>query len=87
MKDQVTKQASTTSPPKTLQASVCKVARCEPPPTTVAGPNERVRCTVCPRNKDSKTKFRCEKCQAAMCLSYTKILCKQCSLMVLLSDD
>lgn len=87
VKHQVVKRSSNTSLPKTLRASVCKVARVEPPPTTVAEPNARVRCTVCPRNKDNKTKFRCEKCQAAMCLSHLKTVCEPCSVMVLLSDD
>lgn len=87
IKHQVVKRASNTALPKTLRASVCKVARVEPAPTRVAEPNARVRCSVCPRNKDSKTKFRCEKCQAAMCLSHLKTFCEQCSVMVLLSDD
>lgn len=87
IKNQVVKRASSKSLPKSLRTSVCKVARVEPPPLRVAAPNTRTRCTVCPRNKDAKTKFQCEKCHAAMCLSHLKTVCEQCSVMLLLSDD
>lgn len=40
--------------------------------------NTRVRCTVCPRNKDTKTKYRCDMCQIPMCQYHMKNICATC---------
>ena len=39
----------------------------------------RVRCNICPRGKDIKTKYRCAKCSSAVCRNHLLVLCTQCS--------
>ena len=39
----------------------------------------RVRCNICPREKDLKTRFRCAKCSKAVCRNHFVVLCTQCS--------
>lgn len=48
---------------------------CTPPKKT----NAVQRCSKCPRKKDRKTKYICEKCAIPLCLEHCKFLCENCS--------
>lgn len=38
------------------------------------------RCSKCPRKKDRKTKYVCEKCSIPLCLEHCHFLCENCSI-------
>lgn len=40
--------------------------------------NSRARCSVCPRDKDTKSRYRCHKCTKPMCLSHMNYVCPDC---------
>jgi len=48
------------------------------PSTTQRHSAQRKRCYICPRSKDKKTKFICNKCNNFVCEEHSKSLCNQC---------
>lgn len=48
--------------------------------TPVVEQGKKVRCQICPRNKDKKTKNRCTKCSIAICMEHCNFICPQCLL-------
>jgi len=48
------------------------------PSTTQRHSAQRKRCYICPRSKDKKTKFICNKCNNFVCEEHSKRLCSQC---------
>ena len=40
--------------------------------------SERKRCFLCPRSKDKKYRFACNKCHNTICEEHSKIICNQC---------
>ena len=51
----------------------------EEPLQSVVMDASRVRCSICPRGKDVKTKFRCTKCSKAVCRNHFLVICTECS--------
>jgi len=47
------------------------------PSTTQRHSAQRKRCYICPRSKDRKTKFICNKCNNFVCEEHRKSLCNQ----------
>lgn len=81
IRSQAVKRSSIVSLPRTLRASVAKVARIDTPPQQpqpARNDGSRVRCSVCPRNMDKKTKYRCDKRKRALCISHLKYVCESC---------
>ena len=35
-------------------------------------------CAICPRSKDRKTKYMCQKCETFLCLQHVIPLCEEC---------
>lgn len=76
VKPQIAQRSSIESLPKALRSSIKRIATDgapEPaqnqPPLKYASRN---RCTICPRKKDVKTRYSCDKCEKAMCPSHMK---------------
>ena len=40
--------------------------------------SERKRCFLCPRSKDKKYRFACNKCHNTICEEHSKMICNQC---------
>ena len=41
-------------------------------------PKFQGRCAICPRSKDRKTKYICQKCEKFLCLQHVIPLCEEC---------
>ena len=41
-------------------------------------PKFQGRCAICPRSKDRKTKYMCQKCEKFLCLQHVIPLCEEC---------
>jgi len=48
------------------------------PSTTQCHSAQRKRCYICPRSKEKKTKFICNKCNNSVCEEHSKRLCNKC---------
>jgi hypothetical protein len=40
-------------------------------------PKLQCRCAICPRSKDRKTKYMCQKCEKFLCLQHVVPLCEE----------
>lgn len=64
--------------PKKLRSEIKKFLPADEEP---AAPRERLargRCDVCPRSRDRKTPFSCEKCYKMICKEHMKVVCEDC---------
>lgn len=63
--------------PRELRQPISRILKCEIPKPSV-DLAKRVRCAMCPRSKDRKTKVCCISCSTPICSDCAKSVCKDC---------